>query len=415
MFDQLFTKLSAVVHHRAAPYAAERERFLEHCAQQGYSRNNLQKMAATLLVAAHELHSHEGLRASPEDIEAAADRVQQLRSDLHRHGDAQTYREVFVGVTTQWLIFTGDLRVPTVQPRHFSGLLDDFAQWMTQERGLSPHTIQNRRWHVERFLSWLDEQDYHLADLKLRDLDEFFKALHAKGLSRVTIKIYANGVRAFLRHAERRAWSPTGLADQLSGPQIYRQHELPLGPSWDDVRKLIDSTASDNPVDIRDRAIIMLFAIYGLRAGEVGDLRLEDLDWEHDRLTVPRSKQRRKQVYPLVPSVGEAVIRYVKEVRPQCSFRHVFLKVLAPVGPLKSGALYQLVATRLKHLGIESRRYGPHALRHACAGRLLAQGLSLKEIGDHLGHRSLNSTGVYAKVDLQGLREVAAFDLGEVL
>ena len=93
----------------------------------------------------------------------------------------------------------------------------------------------------------------------------------------------------------------------------------------------------------------------------------------------------------------------------------VFLKVLAPIGPMTSRSLYVLVATRLKRLGIEARRYGPHALRHACAGRLLAQGLSLKEIGDHLGHHSLDSTRVYAKVDLQGLREVAAFDLGDVL
>ena len=158
---------------------------------------------------------------------------------------------------------------------------------MTQERGLSPHTIQNRRWHVERFLSWLDEHHRPVADLQLRDVDAFFEALHAKGLSRVTIKIHANGVRAFLRHAERRAWCPTGLADLVSGPRIYRHHELPLGPSWDDVRKLIESTASDEPADIRDRAILMLFAVYGLRAGEVADLRLDDLDWEQDRLIVP--------------------------------------------------------------------------------------------------------------------------------
>ena len=95
--------------------------------------------------------------------------------------------------------------------------------------------------------------------------------------------------------------------------------------------------------------------------------------------------------------------------------RHVFLKVLAPVGPMTPGSLYAMVAARLKRLGIEARRYGPHALRHACAGRLLAEGLSLKEIGDHLGHRSLDSTRMYAKVDLHGLREVAAFDLGEVV
>jgi len=415
MFDQFFGKLSAVVHHKAAPYAAERERFLEHCIQQGYTRDWIKAVAARLLVAAYELHTHGGLRASPEQIEAAADRVQQLRSDLHRPGDAQEYRESFVRITTQWLAFIGCLQVPTVRPQPFSGLIDDFAQWMAQERGLSAHTIQNRRWHVERFLSWLGEHSRHLSDLTIRDIDQFFEALHAKGLSRVTIKIYANGVRAFLRHAERRAWCSTGLADLLSGPPIYRHHDLPLGPSWDDVRTLIESTASDEPAAIRDRAIIMLFAVYGLRAGEVAKLRLDDIDWEHDQLTVSRSKQRRRQVYPLVPSVGQAIIRYLKEVRPQSSLPNVFLKVLAPIGPMTSRSLYVLVATRLKRLGIEARRYGPHALRHACAGRLLAQGLSLKEIGDHLGHHSLDSTRVYAKVNLQGLREVAAFDLGDVL
>jgi site-specific recombinase XerD len=415
MFAQLFAKPSAVVHHKAAPYAAERVRFLAHCAQQGYTRNNLKKLAPMLLVAAYELHSPGGLRASPDEIEAAADRVLQLRSDLHRPGDAQKYREIFVRVTTHWLIFSGYLREPAVHRRHFSGLLDDFAQWMTRERGLSPQTIQNRRWHVERFLLWLDEQNRHLADLRLQDVDAFFKALHAKGLSRVTIKIYADGVRAFLRHAEWRAWCPAGLAAQLVGPRIYRHHGLPVGPSWDDVRKLIEGTASDDPADIRDRAIILLLAVYGLRAGEVAGLRLEDIDWEQDRLMVLRSKQRRKQVYPLVPSVGQAIIRYLTAVRPQSSLRHVFLKLLAPIGPMTSRSVYRLVADRLKRLGIKAPRYGPHALRHACAGRLLAQGLSLKEIGDHLGHRSLDSTRVYAKVDLQGLREVAAFDLGEVL
>jgi len=82
MFEKFFGKLSAVVHHKAAPYAAERERFLEHCIQQGYTRDWIKAVAARLLVAAYELHTHGGLRASPEDIEAAADRVQQLRSDL---------------------------------------------------------------------------------------------------------------------------------------------------------------------------------------------------------------------------------------------------------------------------------------------------------------------------------------------
>lgn len=414
MFDKLFGKVSAVVHHKAAPYAAERERFLEECAQRGYSLNYRKMLATTLLVVAYELHSHGGLPSGPEDIGAAADRVQRLRSDLERHGNAQAYRKTFVRIATQWLLSIGQLRVPTVRPRPYLGLIDDFAQWMALERGLSERTIASRRWHAERFLSWGYDRHCRLANLELRDIDAFFQTLHAKGFSRVTIKIYANGVRAFLRHAERRAWCTRGLANRLAGPRIYRHHELPVGPTWDEVKKLIEDAGSEKPVDIRDRAIIMLFAVYGLRAGEVANLRLEDIDWEHDRIIVPRSKQRRSQVYPLVPTVGQAVIRYLKEVRPRASLRQVFLKLLAPVGPLTPTGLYMIVATRLKRLGIKAPRYGPHALRHACAGRLLAQGLSLKEIADHLGHRSLDSTRVYAKVDLQGLREVAAFDLGEV-
>ena len=187
---------------------------------------------------------------------------------------------------------------------------------------------------------------------------------------------------------------------------------LPLGPSWEDVRKLIEDAASDTAVDIRDRAILLLFAVYGLRAGEVANLRLEDLDWEHDRLTVRRPKPRRTQAYPLVPVVGQAIIRYLKKARPRCAFRELFLKTIAPVGPMTSNGLYHVVADRIERLGIQAPRRGPHALRHACAEHLLARGLSLKEIADHLGHQSLDSTRIYAKVDIQGLREVAAFDLG---
>ena len=159
----------------------------------------------------------------------------------------------------------------------------------------------------------------------------------------------------------------------------------------------------------------MFFATYALRSGEVAKLRLEDFDWEQETLTVWRPKQRRTQQYPLVAEVGHAVIRYLRDVRPSCARREVFLTLKAPYRPLSPGALYHLTQTRFTRLGIVTPRRGPHALRHACAAWLLAQGASLKEIGDHLGHRSSFATRTYAKVDLAGLREVAAFDLGGLL
>ena len=129
------------------------------------------------------------------------------------------------------------------------------------------------------------------------------------------MKIHTNAVRAFIRHAERRGWCAAGLADTLHGPHVYRDHGLPIGPSWDDVNRLIQDAASDDPTDVRDRAILLLLAVDGFRAGGVAALRLDDVDWEHDRLTVRRSKPGRSQVYPLMPVVGQAIIRYLKEAQ----------------------------------------------------------------------------------------------------
>jgi integrase/recombinase XerD len=285
---------------------------------------------------------------------------------------------------------------------------------MTEERGLSRGTVRNRSWHLGQFLDWLQERKLCVTDLDLRNLDAYLQHLQAKGLSRVTIKIHTNAVRAFVRHAERRGWCAAGLADGLQGPTIYRLHGLPLGPSWDEVTRLIQDATTDDPADLRDRPILLLMAVYGLRANEVANLRLEDIDWEHERLSVCHSKVGRSRVYPLVPIVGEAIVRYLQVARPRCTLREVFLKLLAPIGAMTSRSLYGVVAHRIKRLGIPAPRRGPHVLRHACAGHLLARGLSLKEIGDHLGHRRAESTRIYAKVDLQGLREVAAFDLGDI-
>jgi integrase/recombinase XerD len=157
----------------------------------------------------------------------------------------------------------------------------------------------------------------------------------------------------------------------------------------------------------------MIFSTYGFRSREVSQLKLEDVDWERERVHVHRSKGRHDQEYPLIQSVGAAIVRYLKEVRPSTSRREIFLTLRAPFRPLSTGTMYRVVSSRMAKLGIESLHRGPHSLRHACAGRLVGEGFSLKEIGDHLGHRSSDSTRTYAKVDLAGLREVASFDLGE--
>jgi site-specific recombinase XerD len=147
----------------------------------------------------------------------------------------------------------------------------------------------------------------------------------------------------------------------------------------------------------------------------VARLRLEDVDWNGEILHVTRPKQRCTQKYPLVASVGTAILRYLKEARPRSAHRELFLSVEAPVRPLSPARVSGIVRSRLAMLGIDVPRRGAHCLRHANARHLLDAGFVLKEIGDHLGHRSASSTRIYAKVDLTGLRRVAEIDLGSLL
>jgi site-specific recombinase XerD len=231
--------------------------------------------------------------------------------------------------------------------------------------------------------------------------------------SRKTVQTFVCILRSFFRYAESRGWCAGGIAQALITPRLYRRESLPAGPSWKDVQRILTEAEGESRIQIRDRAILLLFAIYGLRVSEVRRLRLEDLDWERELLIINRSKQKpRAQTYPLQRTVGDAILRYLKEVRPRCQYRELFISLKAPLKPLSKAAFWQVVNQRLRPLNLPLKHQGPHSLRHACASHLLAEGLSFKEIGDHLGHRCSDATEQYAKVDLVGLRQVADFSLG---
>ena len=131
-------------------------------------------------------------------------------------------------------------------------------------------------------------------------------------------------------------------------------------------------------------------------------------------LRVRRPKPGRTHLYPLSRGVGQAILRYILEVRPPRPERTLFFTLAAPVRPLDRKTIGRMVTRRLDDIGIVAGRRGPHALRHAAAQHLLDQGMSMKVIGDFLGHRDPSSTAIYAKVDLNALREVANFDLEDL-
>jgi len=400
MFDQLFEHPFTLARHRAGPLVEERVAFLAHLASQGYSRCSLRKKARDLLAIAHAI----GLAARPRKALTLAEVKRKVANQ----------RPLFP-LAVRWLQFMGRLQQRPTSLTSCERKIKAFADYMEHEEELRPETIRRRCGVARRFLNGGDIKSRSLRQITPGRIDVAIqKLLGPGGCSRKTVQAAADALRAFFRFAEARGWCRKGLAASIRTPRVFSQASLPLGPVWDDVRRLLAMTEGDQRHNIRARPMLMLLAIYGLRAGEVSCLRLEDFDWEHEVFRVVSSKTRRVRTYPLTRSVGDAILRYLQEVRPQSSHRELFLSLKAPFRPVQQSSLWQMVGRRLRSLHVSLPHYGPHALRHACATRLLAAGLSLKEIGDQLGHAHPDSTRIYAKVDLAGLREVADFDLGGV-
>lgn len=418
MFNQLFTSPRAVDRYVSGPLFEERLRYLAHCAAQGSTRSSLRLIAQHQLVFIDYLHLQKVDLITVEQIHAAADLWVGREPQLHTHNaaDYRWARWRFISEAKQWLSFLGRLRTTEAPRRPYAHLIEEFADHMIREKGLSQHTVRIRCWHVEQFLHRFWERNRSLDEVTIADIDAAVARKGGQdGYARTSIQNYINSLRAFVRYAEQRGWCRPGLARAIMSLHLFADEGLPKGPDWGEVQQLLATTMSDQPKDIRDRAIIMLFAIYGMRVGEVRGLKLEDLDWEKELIYLTRPKPRRRQSYPLSYVVGEAILRYLKKIRPRTPRREVFLTLKAPCQPLSSGSLYDLVSDRLRPLGVSLPHYGPHSLRHACATRLLAEGLSMKGIGDHLGHRKADTTRVYAKVDLAALRQVADFDMGALL
>jgi integrase/recombinase XerD len=411
MFEVLFKNLKHASRHREGPWADARERYLVHCANYGATRSTLIGLASRLLIVAQCIDVTPGRTITLQDVDAAAHNWARSRRRSHHVRHRSGPRNTFVQVATAWLRFLGCLEGPRNDTCPFAEQLDDFAAYQCDERGLSPNTIEAQRRQLKDFLKVLIARKSSLAQVTIDDIDQFLDLKGRQGCCRITIRTRADTLRSFFRYAELRGWCSHGICTGIDAPRVFKYEGLPSSPAWEDVQRVIADADRMEPRDIRDRAILMLLAIYGLRSGEVSALRVPDLDWIREIITIRRPKQRRTHCYPLVTAVGDAILLYLQQGRPRSAHRELFLTLRAPFRPLSRICLYNLVSKRLRPLNIQVRHHGPHCLRHACASHLLAEGVSLKEIGDHLGHRSTAATRVYAKVDLAGLREVADFDL----
>lgn len=407
--ETLFVVPNARSRHEAAPLWPERERYLLHLLRQGTSRQNVRSTASVLVQVVRLLELSAMRTVDCREIEAAA-RIWATEDDLHltRKPGKKTF-DVFCARARAWLRFHGKLTKDPPGP--FTSLLNEFRNELKDVRGLAPDTVHGYINRSKNFLDWLPSTHESLSFVTVKDVDAYLDARRADGWRPITIKSSCQALRSLFKYGEMCGWCGSNLAKGISCPPIPKYQGAPKGPPWHEVRRLIRSTSGDDPADILARAIILLCSVYALRNSEVTRMRLEDLDWQQETLTVKRLKSGKIQQFPIQPEVGEAILRYLEEVRPRCACHNVFVTTRRPYRPILRTTLGAIVAKRMKQLHIQVGHLGPHSLRHACATRLLNTGSSLQDIADFLGHSDTKTVSIYSKLDLRSLSKVAAFSL----
>ena len=404
-----------IVRQEQAPLLRERESFLKHLLQQGTSLAAARSVSWQLVNVIMLLKLTALRDVWVEEIETAA---QRWARDQRKNPLARSYKasvSYFIYVAKKWLRFAGVLRQSAVPRMRFAEALDGFAKSASEEKGLSAASVRSHRSKISQFLKWFSERHRSLAMLRLKDVDDFLIFKGATGWSRKSACGYGSSLRSFFFYAEQRGWCKPGIAQGIISPTLYAHEGLPEGPRWEQIQQLLKGSEGNGAVAVRARAVLLLLAVYGLRSGEISRLLLSDFDWTAETFTVSHSKRGGTQKYPLQREVGDAILEYIRKARPRTSCRNLFLTLKPPYRGIGYTSLWRITSLRIDAAGIQCRHRGPHCLRHACATHLLEKGVSLKEIGDLLGHRSFDSTMIYAKVNLQQLRRVADFDLGGLL
>jgi len=403
---------SVRLRHEAAPLLKEREQYLAHLMQRGFERAVIRTTAAYLVHIVRVMSMTSLRSVGQQEIDTAGELWAAYEGPLRRKLKLKGSPITFVRIAQRWLRFHGQLAVPAPHP--FQQLITEFIDAMRSTRGLAPPTVLGYSSRTIGFLKWFGKRHDSLGFVSLHHIDEFMASKREEGWSPRSLAAQCQALRSFFGYAEIRGWCVPGIPLGIRSPRIPKYEDRPKGPTWAEVRTLIESASGASPNELRAKAILLLLAIYGLRSSEVAGLRLNDFDWRGETFSVRRAKRGGIQQYPIQFEVGEAIIQYLQKGRPHCSSRQVFVSTYRPHGPIGPGPMWQIVGKRMRQLDIDLEHVGPHSLRHACATRLLRKGASLQEIADFLGHRNIKSIGIYARYDTRSLRKVAAFSLAGV-
>lgn len=283
-----------------------------------------------------------------------------------------------------------------------SAMVLELAVWMREGRGLAETTVDHATRVAQAFLDAVGEEPAQWNAAKIRGFMLGYVREHAP----CSAGLAATGLRGFLRYLIVRGRCAPELVDAVPKVPTWRMTRLPRYLAAEDIERVIAACENQKHTALRNRALLLLLARLGLRSHEVVGLRLGDLDWQTGRLRV-RGKGGREARLPLPQDVGDAILDYLKAERPAAETDHVLLCCRAPIGPLTTSGVRDVVGRAIESAGVETPGRGPHLLRHSLATRLLREGAALDTIGALLRHRDVDTTALYAKVDVALLRQVA--------
>jgi integrase/recombinase XerD len=303
------------------------------------------------------------------------------------------------------------ISVPEWRPRRVPAplppLLGAYCHYRRSHCGVAEGTLKRDVEVATAFLLLLRDRRRPVQRAAVADIDAFVSQLSAS-VSRRSVADRCSSLRSFLRFLHTTGRLSRELAACVVSPRIHIAERPPRALPWADVRRILHAIPQKRPPGKRDFAMLLMLATYGLGAGEVLALRLEDVDWKFAKLRVRRPKTGVAIDLPLLAPVARALAAYLETERPpQAQSRRIFLGKAMPYEPITSGAIRHRIRLYADRAGVTAQVIGAHAFRHSHACRQVDAGANIKVVSDILGHRRPSSTSIYVRVALRRLRAVA--------
>lgn len=320
----------------------------------------------------------------------------------HRNGGPSNSMRYLI----DYLSESGLLVLPSLPSSPKQELLQEYLDHLKYERHLAETTIDTHRKYLTPVLEELGAAPVKALHKLTPEKVLALFTNHVRDREVSSRRNVRGVLRSFLRFGHQKGYLERDLAEVVPQIRRYRMSDVPRGVSDEDARKTLEGINRTTPVGRRDFAMIQLLYTYGVRGSQLRALRVEDIQWRESRIRFPACKRGKEVMEPLSEEVGESLLDYLRDGRPHALYPEVFLTVHRPYRPLRAAArLSAIVAERMRRAGV-SRPKGSHAFRHGFATRMLQHGQSIKTIADLLGHRNINTTFIYTKVDMETLRQL---------